>query len=577
MVNVSNFVNDHIPLCVCTLGTAILGYLGYHAVRWVINKCHKIEKIDLVAQKSIGVASEVHLPSSNNTHSELRQDPLSQSDSNPSVNKVQVDKIALKQESEKQKEFAPTKIQSAYLGNAACLTLKKLQSEKPEEQKSAAAIKIQSIWRGHSARVKAEKARKQLLNYVLLEKAKPYVDIPSNRQNLPRASSGKTPVYLPKELPIVLKQSGSPKNQKRFDQMKQGRDICEKSGYENLVIPQARVYGNFIIESRLPITMHGTKEQIGLYIENREQFTIAVKEFTGFLYQSCYNDITGNYGTDPYCTLSKSPIGRYDNIALYLENGEGKVGLIDLERFSPGCNKLQKNWSFSRCRDAIRLFPYHIDEILSVAKNFDPDIENYRKDIEIERDEVLKRFKLVYEDHLYFIIEKGITIKDPGKFENLELNRKKDIQGLIERELRKLNQNYFKGILGEDSDKTLARFNEKGFPQILDATCAFINTLLEMNLEKAGGKSAITSRVKLLAVRSLHFELSNYLYNNPFEESIEMFVFKDSSVLFSNFQKENLVLTMLDIILKELERGREIAYYNPQFGYGGYAKPCIFC
>ena len=57
MVNLSKFVRDHIPLCVCTLGIAILGYLGYHTVRWIINKCHKTEKIDQVAQKTIGSAS----------------------------------------------------------------------------------------------------------------------------------------------------------------------------------------------------------------------------------------------------------------------------------------------------------------------------------------------------------------------------------------------------------------------------------------------------------------------------------------------------------------------------------------
>lgn len=57
MVNVSKFVRDHIPLCVCTLGLAVLGCLGYNAVRWIINKCHKTEKINQVAQNIIGPAS----------------------------------------------------------------------------------------------------------------------------------------------------------------------------------------------------------------------------------------------------------------------------------------------------------------------------------------------------------------------------------------------------------------------------------------------------------------------------------------------------------------------------------------
>lgn len=54
MIDASKFVKDHIPLCICTLGIAILGYLGYHVVRWIISKCYKTEKIDQVAQKIIG-------------------------------------------------------------------------------------------------------------------------------------------------------------------------------------------------------------------------------------------------------------------------------------------------------------------------------------------------------------------------------------------------------------------------------------------------------------------------------------------------------------------------------------------
>ena len=53
MVNVSKFVKDHTLLCVCTFGLAIIGYLGYHAVRCIINKCQSTEKIDRVGQKNI--------------------------------------------------------------------------------------------------------------------------------------------------------------------------------------------------------------------------------------------------------------------------------------------------------------------------------------------------------------------------------------------------------------------------------------------------------------------------------------------------------------------------------------------
>lgn len=64
MINLSNFVKEHASLCICTLGLAILGYLGYHAVRWIINKCQRTEEIDLVAQKSLNHRSSFHSPES---------------------------------------------------------------------------------------------------------------------------------------------------------------------------------------------------------------------------------------------------------------------------------------------------------------------------------------------------------------------------------------------------------------------------------------------------------------------------------------------------------------------------------
>ena len=452
--------------------------------------------------------------------------------------------------------------------------LKQLQVEKLERQKSAAAIKIQSIWRGHLGRIKVEKARKHVLSYALLEKAKPYVDIPSNREDVPRASSGKTAVYLPKELPIVLKQSGSPKNQERFDQMRQGRDICERNGYEHLVIPKARIYGNFIIESRLPIAMHGTKEQIGLYIENRERFTRAVQEFTGFLCQSSFYDITGG-SNDPYGTLSKTPVGRYDNIALYLEEDQGKIGLIDLERFTPECSKWQKEWCFFKCQDAVHLFPYHLDEIMSVAKRFDPDIESYRGDLELEKAEALKRFKLVYEDHLEFVKKKGIRFEDPISFEKLGIVRIEQLKKVIEEELRKKHEDVsFKGCLGEMPDVTLIAFNEKAFPQILDATYKLINCILEFNLEGQKGNGDISTNSQLLSLRTLEFGNQYVVYEEFIKstsKSLEMFVFK------SHFTIRRFLNFLLDVILKELEKGGEIAYYNPSFGNEGYVTQCVFC
>lgn len=266
-------------------------------------------------------------------------------------------------------------------------------------------------------------------------------------------------------------------------------------------------------------------------------------------------------------------MGRYDIITLYLEGEKGKIGLPDLKGFNPRFYR-RGAWCYDRCQDAIHLFPYHLNEILDIAKKFDPDIEKYRKDLEKERDEALLRFKLAYEDHLTFIKEKGITIENPTAFGKIESARIEEIKAVLEAQLREDNKGWFKGCLGEYSDKTVACFNEKSFQIFFDAICTLINNLLESNLEQAGGKAAITCTPMLLSMRSLKFNARNVRWA-PFAQSMipqfAMFTFERLS------EKEGLIFSLLDAFLKELERGKEIAYYNPSFGYGSWASLCLFC
>jgi len=200
-----------------------------------------------------------------------------------------------------------------------------------------AANTIQSFLRMRFAcrKLEAEEEKQYSLSEHLLEQAKVYIEDRSKLSGLPIASRGKTPVYLPKELPIVPKLTGSQHSQIRLAQMREGRKLCDKNRYKHLDIPAASVRGDFIIERRLPLLAQHTKEHIGLYIENSERFSPAIREFVGFLCQADLSDITGAR-SDPYNMLSEAPIGRYDNVALYLNNEQGYIGLIDLETFQVG-------------------------------------------------------------------------------------------------------------------------------------------------------------------------------------------------------------------------------------------------
>src|SRR4029079_3642674 len=136
---------------------------------------------------------------------------------------------------------------------------------------------------------------------------------------------------------------------------------------------------------RLPITAHDFKAVIGIYTENRERFTNAVKEFTGFLCQSNISDVTQLSPGSPYSPFAKASMGRYDNFIPYLED-DGKIGLIDLVMFTPHKTKSNERGCFDECETVILLFPYHLEAILETAKQFDPDIEIYRLELEAVRD-----------------------------------------------------------------------------------------------------------------------------------------------------------------------------------------------
>lgn len=53
MFKVSEFVKEHPYLTAATLGTAIIGFLGYRAILWVLIKCGLVEKVDNVAIKTL--------------------------------------------------------------------------------------------------------------------------------------------------------------------------------------------------------------------------------------------------------------------------------------------------------------------------------------------------------------------------------------------------------------------------------------------------------------------------------------------------------------------------------------------
>ncbi len=431
----------------------------------------------------------------------------------------------------------------------------------------------------------------------LFEKAKLLLDH-SNLEDLPRASAGKTPVYLPKTLPIVLKHSdrgGPGQGKRRLEEMELARKICEQNNYNRLTIPKGCLYKEFLIETRVPLEKHDFKAQVGLYIENRDKFTNAVKEFTGFLFQSSLSDITD---TRTYST--RTYLGRYDNVALYLEKEQGKIGLIDLEHFEPIVDKSSAA-SFKKCLDAIALFPLHFEEILTIAKAFDPRIKDYLKKLEESRDEVLKRFKEIYYDHLSFIKTKKIPIENPAYFEKISLARKKSIYEALKSDRDSdlwhpdsdlwLKSDYAPSNLNNNDLKIV--FNlfeifkknfEDNFSNILDLITTFIAENLQKNVK---AQETISTYRQLICARSITDFPNDEESPSPYYSLKKKIVSKlnlnvNISEMRSNFfiieLKKAMALCIIAKVLKELVKGRELAAYYPRNLNLYYNDPLvIFC
>jgi len=86
-MNVSKFIKDNISLCVCTLGIAIAGYLGCHAVCWIISKCQKTEKVDRIAQEQLSKNNE-NLGSSPNPGSQSKSNATPSKPAKSLINRV---------------------------------------------------------------------------------------------------------------------------------------------------------------------------------------------------------------------------------------------------------------------------------------------------------------------------------------------------------------------------------------------------------------------------------------------------------------------------------------------------------
>lgn len=421
---------------------------------------------------------------------------------------------------------------------------------------------------------------------------------PSEIKKLPRASSGKTLIAFVPSLPVVLKQTDD-KGKERLQKMIEAKEICKANNYTCLVIPEARISGDFLIESRLPISEEpDQKTQIGLYIERRECFTKAAIELTSFLCQATLADLSGQTN-DFWKCLCDTSIPRYDNAILYLDKeGQGKIGLVDLEDLKRP-SQISSEHIVTACKQCIRFFPYHFEEILTTANNFDPKIEQHIETFKKEQRLILDYFQKVYGSHREFAARNQITPESPFRqIPTLALEEKglaaasmmkvldsclKDlsmIKSPKDVELLKLlasitpEQQEAFGLKRPtpDTDFTISsEALEEIFPELCNISLKLMNEQLQTNEKKS---KAPVSYPQLLSMRTLVFNEKHQTYINLKES----FSSKLDSIHFDNeFQKDHLLKLAIEASLATLQKMGKIAYYNPSFGPYSSSHYCIFC
>ena len=236
------------------------------------------------------------------------------------------------------------------------------------KDREQSALKIQSLFRGFQT-------RKNYISFRLYSKYNQICQL-GDFSSMQRAPAGKTKVYLPLEIPsIVIKLTGRERAIFRISQMDFLKGLLKKEKCKHIIIPKAALCGNYLIEERILI-QKSEEESVKLYLDNLNEFSAAVKEMVR-IFSKTYIHFLVNSGisfVDRQPTVLKV---RYDNICPIIENGIGKIALIDLER----------NKEHSKANDERKLhrlaniFPRHLNEIKEEATqlgmSFDENEVNY--------------------------------------------------------------------------------------------------------------------------------------------------------------------------------------------------------
>lgn len=425
--------------------------------------------------------------------------------------------------------------------------------------KDKAAATIQKYVRGYLARKPYLPTNLYSQYYALCQRVKA-----TESHSIPHALAGKTKVYLPQEMPlIVLKDSGRKQAITRFHQMQNVRSILNLQNSSHLIIPKASLCQDFIIEQRLPINPDSF-HNMGLYLSEPQMFDEAVREFTRLFSKIYLDDLLDNQSHAYGRIRGIKDFVRYDNIPLYIveEKGkkEGKIGLIDLER-------LYGRPHYDALVTLARIFPLHLDVIKDEASKLKMEIDESL--LEASAKSGKKYLQVSYTDHVKWLEQKGVL--SGGSCESFQISseRERELTTLLEEELLKLNQGvsqisaerqYFdkpqKNFFTENPEKMAKELAASILPLFINN----IKAIIEKSQNKQSGTEMTDSQ--LVSLRSPIINRSE-LY-----KGVKSLILENEKIKFEisgNNEIEQIAIQLTSVFMYALEDGGELFYFDPGY------------
>ena len=429
------------------------------------------------------------------------------------------------------------------------------------------AITIQKCARGHLARKPLLRGHSYHQYSIECEKATKAPDL------IPQASTGRTRVYLPQAMPdVVLKFSGREQAIRRFGQMHRIRALLELQKSSHLIVPQATLCQNFLVEERLPVNVDWY-HNMGLYLSQPQLFDEAVREFTRLFSRVFIRDLV-HPQLHPLAHIEGvQDFVRSDNIPFYIVEKNGKkvarIGLIDLEQCveKPNLKGLET---------LVRIFPLHLKLVVKEATTL--KIEMDKACLKRASEKGKKYLQVAYTDHLQWLRQRGFSHHVSLQSFRVNPKRIQDLIPIITNALLLLNQGindvYLRKYTYETVDRNFFVGNAEEIAREL-AVC--ISPLLIKNiqneihkqrkirLEKLASKLYLTDSERV-SLRSPVLQRKK-LYNGVLPLIKDQQKAKKINILDGTIE---IAEQLLKVVLQEFVKGGEIFSFDPAYYSAGH-------